>query len=119
MGDGSPDDGRAENPESLDTALEALSQYQRREIIRYLRDSPGNVQHLDGLVDHLVGIERQQSGPVPGEDHVLAVLVHVHAPKLDTLGIISYDLTTGDVRYHPNERVERLLDQIDQIADEW
>lgn len=113
------DGGRATDPQSLDTALEAISHYQRREIIRYLRDSPGNVQNLDALIEHLIDIEKERGGSVPGEDHLLAVLVHVHAPKLDTLGIISYDITSGDVRYHPNEKFERILEQIDAIADDW
>lgn len=113
------DGGRASDPQSLDTALEAISHYQRREIIRYLRDSPGKVQNIDDIIEHLVDIERERGGSIPGEDHLLAVLVHVHAPKLDTMGVISYDLTSGDVRYHPNESLERILEQIDAIADEW
>lgn len=113
------DGGRASDPRSLDTALEAISHYQRREIIRYLRDSPGNVQDIDDIIEHLIDIERERGGSVPGEDHMLAVLVHVHAPKLDTMGIISYDITSGDVRYHPNETFEQILEQIDAIAEEW
>lgn len=113
------DGGRASDPQSLDTALEAISHYQRREIIRYLRDSPGNVQNLDAIIDHLIDVEKERGVSIPGEDHLLAVLVHVHAPKLDTLGIISYDLTSEDVRYHPNESFERILEQIDAIAEEW
>lgn len=113
------DGGRASDPQSLDTALEGISHYQRREIIRYLRDSPGNVQNLDGIIDHLIDVERQRGGSIPGEDHLLSVIVHVHAPKLDTLGIISYNITSGEVQYHPNETFERLLEQIDKIADDW
>lgn len=113
------DGGRASDPQSLDTALEAISHYQRREILRYLRDSPGNVQDLDVIIDHLIDVEKERGGSVPGEDHLLSVIVHVHAPKLDTLGIISYDITSGQVRYHPNEKFEGILEQIDNIADEW
>lgn len=113
------DGGRASDPLSLDTALEAISHYQRREILCYLRDSPDNVQSLDAIIEHLIDIETERGGSVPGEDHLLSVLVHVHAPKLDTLGIISYDITSGEVQYYPNEKFERVLEQIDDIADDW
>jgi hypothetical protein len=110
-------DGRGESL-SLDAILELLSQYQRREMIRHLRDAPGNVHSVDELVAHLADVERRRPGDSPGEDHLLSVLVHIHGPKLEAAGLIDYDLPSREVRYHPNERIERALDLIDELDEE-
>jgi DNA-binding transcriptional ArsR family regulator len=123
--DGVPDGGRVErhwergdDELSLDFILELLSHYQRREIIRHLRDSPGQLHSLDEIVSHLSQLEREQTGAVPGEDHLLAVIVHIHGPKLQEAGLCDYDIRSRELRYMPNEAVERVLDMLDELAED-
>lgn len=113
-------DGDSEEAfESLDEILEILSNYQRRSIIQHLRDAPGHVHSIDGVIDHLQRLERQRHGDAPGEDHILSVLVHVHGPKLDNAGLVDYDIPSRQIRYYPDERYELILEQIEAIAEEF
>lgn len=113
------DGGAPETPLSLDDILEVLSNYQRRAIIKHLRDSPGDLHSLDEVVDHLKKVERERHGESPGEDHLLVVLVHIHGPKLRELGLVDYDVSTTEVHYHPNERVERILEQLETAVEDF
>lgn len=103
---------------SVDRVLELLSQYQRREMIRFLRESSDRVQSLDDVIDHLANAEKERFGTTPGRDHLLSVIVHIHGPKLEEAGLLEYDVRRGEIRYMPNERIERFLDRIDELADE-
>lgn len=102
----------------LDEILELLSQYQRRAIVRYLAAAPAEELGIDEVIDHLAAVERGRGGDVPGEDHLLSVLVHVHGPRLEAADVIDYDGQRKVVRYHPNERVELALDRIDDLVAE-
>ena len=104
--------------QSLDAILELLSQYQRRTMIRYLSDATDNVVSIDDIIDHLEQIERERAGESPGEDHLLSVLVHIHGPKLEEAGLIEYDVRSRELRYYPNERVETVLERIEDVADD-
>lgn len=117
---GSPerDWNRGDEALSLDFILELLSHHHRREIIRHLRDSPGQVHSLDEVVGHLARLERDRSGSVPGKDHILSVIVHIHGPKLQEAGLVDYDVRSREIRYQPNEAVEEVLAELDQLAAE-
>lgn len=113
-------DGGSELDElSADQVLELLGQYQRREILRQLRDSPGQNHSIDDLVAYLQSIERRRTTPIPGDNHLLSVIVHIHGPKLEEAGLVDIDTPSGQLRYHPNERVEEMLDYIDEWAAEY
>lgn len=114
-----PDGGDDGTTPSLDMVLELLSQYQRREILRYLRDSDDDVVAIGAVIDHLVDVERERQGDVPGEDHLLSVLVHVHGPKLEEAGVVEYDGRTSEIRYHSLDRVELALDAVEELAEEF
>ena len=107
------DGGRSGADLSTDQVLELVGQYQRREIIRQLRDSPGRVHSIDDVVAYLESIERGRNATVPGENYLLSVIVHIHAPKLEEAGLVDFDLTSRELRYYPDERVESMLDCID------
>lgn len=102
---------------SLDETLELLSNYQRRAIIAYLRDSPGAVHSIDELVAHLGEVEREARGEPPRENHLLSALLHIHCPKLDGAGLVDYDVPSGEVRYRPHARVEELLERIESVGE--
>lgn len=104
---------------SLDEILEILSHYQRRSIIRHLRDAPGRRHTIDEVVAHLQAVEREMHGETPDEDHLLSLLVHVHGPKLDDAGLVDYDVPSREIRYHPNETYEQLLERIEATAEQF
>lgn len=112
------DGGRSGEHLSTDQILELLGQYQRREIIRQLRDSSSRDHSIDDLVAYLESIERNRTTTVPGQDHLLSVFVHIHGPKLEEAGLIDIDVPSRDLQYYPNERVEELLDCIDEWDEE-
>jgi len=97
---------------SLDDVLDILSNYQRRAIIEHLRDSSDHSHSIDGMVDKLRSVERARQGIAPSDDYLLSVLGHVHGPKLQKLGLVEYDIQRMEIRYYPNETVERTLDAI-------
>lgn len=115
----SSDGGRNDDHLSLDQVLELLGQYQRREILRQLRNEPDREHSIDELVAYLVSIERKRNAKVPGEDHLLSVIVHIHGPKLQEAGLIDYNARDMDVRYYPDERVEAFLDRIDEWDEKF
>lgn len=104
---------------SVDDILEVLSNHQRRAIIQHLCDAPGQVHSIDDVVNHLKDLEQQRYDTSPGEDHLLSVLVHIHGPKLHEAGLIDYDIPSREIRYHPNEQVEQILEQIETTVAEF
>lgn len=119
MAGGERGEGGNEDPSlSVDEMLELVSNYQRRAILRHLRDTPGHDHSLDAVITYLKDVERERHGEVPGDDHLLSIFVHVHGPKLEQAGLLQYDVARGEVRYVPHEKIEQLLEQIETIADE-
>lgn len=102
---------------SLDETLEILSNYQRRAILQHLRDSPDAVHSMDEVVRNLREIEQEKRSDPPGAEHLLSVLVHIHGPKLDDAGLVDYDLPNSEIRYHPRDHVEELLEQIERAEE--
>ena len=115
----SDDGGRGGDDLPVDQVLELLGQYQRREIVRQLRNAPGQTHSVDDLMEYLEAVDRQRSGEAPGKDHLLSVFVHIHGPKLEDAGLVDYDMHSRDVRYYPDERVEAMLDLIDDWVEEF
>jgi len=113
------DGGRDGTDLSTDQILELLGQYQRREIVRHLRNSPDEGSSLDDLVAYLESVERERTTSVPGQNHLLSVVVHIHGPKLEAAGLIDFDVPGRELRYYPDERVEGMLDCIDEWAEEY
>lgn len=112
------DGGSQEKDLSVDDILEVLSNHQRRAMIQHLRDTPGHVHSIDEIINHLKDLERRNHGHSPGEDHLLSVLVHIHGPKLDEAGFIDYDIPSREIRYYPNEKVKRILEQLETVIEE-
>lgn len=104
---------------SIDEILEILSNHRRRAVVRFLRDAHGAVHSLDDVISHLREHERRATGESPDRDRLLSLLVHVHGPKLEKAGLVEYDVRSSEIRYHPDERVEQLLERIGAVAEEF
>lgn len=113
------DGGRTPEAMSFDMALELVSHYQRRAILRHIAETEDGSCSIESLIDQLVALERERSGESPGEDHILSVLVHVHGPKLEESGLIEYDIPEQEVEYIGNEKFEAFLEGISELEDNW
>ena len=103
-------DSSVSDTSGVNGAMELLSDKSRRIVLKYLRDQPDHGASFEELVAHL----SRRAALVEERDQRSArfkiALHHLHLPKLDNHGVLDYDGRSGAVRYHPNERVERLLD---------
>ncbi|WP_224332604.1 DUF7344 domain-containing protein [Haloprofundus halobius] len=83
----------------LDEAFEALSNRRRRDVLYYLHQVNGEEVDVYDIADTMTAWEvdcRESVEP----DHFRSLLVslrHVHLPKLDDIGALSYDEQEGTV----------------------
>ncbi len=107
-----PIDGHARRVRpSLDAMLGLLAHPHRREILRLFASAPSQPRTGADIVEAVVEHEmRTRERPLKAND-VQALVRHVHLPKLREAGVI--EPTQGNAfRYHPDERIERLLETI-------
>lgn len=89
---------------TIDEALRLVIGAERRAILRHLvtaGDSPVDVEELAAAIEAEVGVSDR--------NRTLLSLYHSHLPRLDTAGLVSYDVDGHVVRYRPNEAIEALL----------
>ena len=110
------------NPEdTFDRAVAALGdRYRRRLLVALLDENPQDDDDLQ--------VEESVLGTEGGDDeasHVLNIeLVHMHLPKLESLGYITWNQEAGDISKGPNwDEIEPLLrllrDHADELPDDW
>lgn len=101
-----------------DDLFELLASERRRAVVSYLATGPADAAQLEELVAVLVANECPGSGPGTHRERVSTAIHHVHLPKLERVGVLSYDPRSGAVHYHGSERLEALLAASDDVADE-
>lgn len=91
---------------STDDILVILGHPLRREILRYCAEQSKRETDLDALTDHLVA----ERGDDEAERERIALLLHhLHLPRLADDGIVEFDPKSGQVRYQPDDELERLI----------
>lgn len=103
-------------PDNFGQMLSALSDPYRRQLLLALRDhNPQDDDDLDplGLLDE--GAEA---------DVIEVELVHMHLPKLDEMGYITWNRDTGKISKGPRwDEIAPLLELLhnhrDELADGW
>jgi len=102
-------------PLGTDKLLELAASRTRRIVLRQL------VEEEDGCagVEELVSTVCAALGPTVGKqlashEAVRTRLHHRHLPKLAGAGVIEYEEDGSRVRYYPNERLEALLEFLDE-----
>lgn len=93
----------------IDDMLRLFANEERRRLVETLVDHPEQVVHLQDLADSISSGPSPSGSPPRGNRSTVA-LKHDHLPRLDDIGIVEYDWRTDTVRYHPDDRVERLLE---------
>lgn len=104
---------------SVDSVLELLGHYQRREIIRYCQETSQDRVAMQDLVRHLMDVEEDRTGEVPESDHLYSVLVHSHGPKLAAVDVVEYDIEDQYVEYRPYPQIETALSHLDSMEADW
>ena len=100
----------SDDPDSMDRALALLASRERRMIIQYFDRNDAVSTSVEALTDHLAGAKVEADGGEPPTRTAEAELHHVHIPKLEDYGVVEYDSRSGEVRYHPHERLEALVE---------
>lgn len=105
-----------DDAKQIDCALRLLTSKERRKVIEYFDDNvtdTATVEELSVRLGRLV-VEPDGAGE-RATDAARAELHHVHLPKLEDYGVVEYDRRTGHVRYHPDERVEDIVQFLDEV----
>lgn len=97
---------------SLDAILYLLADHHRRDLLRYLVESPGETCSFDECTDHLVTRGAERAEERPARVRVEARLRHVHVPRLADADVLEYDSRSQEIRYRGHDRLEFWLDRI-------
>ncbi len=92
---------------STETALRLVANQHCRTVLTQLINRESNIIGINALVKYMA-----PENPPPeshgGTDRRLVDLRHNQLPKLEAAGLVEYDARTGTVRYHSDDRVEKL-----------
>lgn len=94
---------------AIDELLIALADSQRRAIVRHFHDSARDRASLAELSDTI----RPPSNALT--DAVAVQLHHSTLPRLEAAGLLEYDARTNMIVYRGHDRMESLLDVIDEL----
>jgi DNA-binding transcriptional ArsR family regulator len=123
--DSSPETAGESEPEtpSLDLVFGILKNGRRRRVLKYLRETEGEVT-LSDLAEHIAAIENDTTPKQltsSERKRVYVGLYQCHLPKMDDAGVIDYNQARGLIRPTAQaEHFERYLDQSTEDDDpDW
>lgn len=97
---------------SVDDLLAILAHPLRREVISYCVEADENILDVEDVVDDIVAARAAAGAPVE-RDRLLVECHHQHLPVLADHGVIVFDPQSRQLRYRRDDRLERLLRQIE------
>lgn len=104
-------------PYSFDTVLTLISKPRRRTILYHLKDRTKGTFTLDELVDRVM--ERETAIPArktpDSREQVLMSIAHTHLPKLEDVGVLTYDTTEQVIDYEGNPALESALKYVETL----
>jgi hypothetical protein len=106
--DGQAMGGEELSEEELDQTFAALTDFRRRTVVRYFRNSPDEVATLTDLARYVAN----RTEDADFEDVVVG-LHHKDVPSLVTADVVEYDPQTETIRFVGSDRVFELLDWAD------
>ncbi|WP_336134857.1 DUF7344 domain-containing protein [Natronomonas amylolytica] len=86
-----------------DTVFDALRNARRRQLLRYLNDQNGQVT-LSDLAEHIAAIENDTTPELLDSQQrkrVYVSLYQSHLPKLDSMGVLTFDQQRGTIELTP------------------
>ncbi|WP_233563503.1 hypothetical protein [Haloarcula sp. Atlit-7R] len=99
---------------ATETALELLTNQQRRQILRRVADTPDGTT-VDQLTQHLRGADSLQPDGNGSVEHRGIELHHIHLPKLQEANVVEYDTDQGTV--HRGREFQDVLSLLEVIED--
>lgn len=92
---------------ALDKDLGVIASQRRRLVLRFLNQESTDTASIDDIGDYV--LQHSSVDEATDPERILTELYHQDLPKLEARGLVEYDLRSGDIRYHPNERIETIL----------
>lgn len=101
----------------IDTVLEALADWRRREVCLFFRETDVDTATVDELAMVLAGSEPVVMTDSEGRSHdeFATELAEMHLPRLDAAGVVDYDDRSDTVRYWGQVTVEKWLEHITEV----
>lgn len=98
----------SERTVQLNTVLDVLKDSRRRYIVYTLQEADDSVVPFETIVE---GVRKYEvpggtETELPPRQFVRLDLVHVHLPKLESVGVLERDLRTGEVRFYGDSLLE-------------
>jgi len=92
----------------LNTVLDVLRDSRRRYIVYSLQEADKSVVPLETIVEGVREYEvpGAAEAELPPRQIVRTNLVHVHLPKLESVGLLERDSRTGTVQFHGHPLIE-------------
>ncbi|ELY65695.1 DUF7344 domain-containing protein [Natrinema versiforme] len=81
-----------------DSVLSAVASEHRRAVLRSLDRSDENAIAVSALTELVAKALRNGAVPDDERRRIRTALHHIHLPKLEDFGLLSYDIETGQVR---------------------
>jgi len=102
----------------IDDIFEALSDWRRRAVCRYLSDCDDSGVNVETLATAVAS--RGQAGSLPEQEvtveAVESALVETHLPALDSIGVLDYDERSGAVHYWGLATAEKWAEHADAVT---
>lgn len=106
----------------LDTVFGALKNARRRRVLRYLNEQNDRVV-LSDLAEHIAAIENDTTPEAldsKQRKRVYVGLYQAHLPKLDSMGVLTFDRQSGLIERTPAaSQLEKYLDYDDSNTRFW
>lgn len=89
---------------SVTDQCELLSNRRRQRLLSYLMENANTAIAIDRLITHLQSVEADAES-----ENIRLALEHLHLPKLEQAGLITYTSDGDAVEYHPHDQFEELF----------
>ncbi|MEF8913446.1 DUF7344 domain-containing protein [Natronomonas sp.] len=115
-------EGREADALPLDVVFDVLRNARRRRVLQYLDNHAGQVT-LSEVAEHVAAIEHDttpEALDTKQRKRVYVGLYQSHLPKLDSIGVVTFDQDRGLIERNPTAtQLERYLDSEDSDARPW
>lgn len=98
--------------EEVSDILETMSNYMRRNILRYLIMNDGDVFSTEEIANHINASFFGRKTQFESRKEIIVSLHHNHLPRLKELGILEYKPESKEVRYWGHDLVEGMLEVV-------
>ncbi|WP_283401972.1 hypothetical protein [Halorubrum sp. DM2] len=101
----------------FNTVLDILRIPRRRYIVYILQEADESVVPFETIVEEVRKYEAsdEAESELPQRQSIRMALIHVHLPKLESIGLLKRDPQTGDVRFYGDPLLEEWAERTSQF----